>query len=219
MKIIPAIIPQTKEHLLSSLEAIRDVTRAVQIDIVDGIYAGKASWPFAEKTPREEWEAVLRNVAQDFAIEIDCMCERPEDFMDSFALAAERLVIHWGSTTVLDDMLVRRDGRVEMGIALTNDIPLEEVYPYMERIDFVQCMGIAEVGAQGNGFDARVLPRIAEIHEKYPTLEIAVDGHVTMFTLPLLKAAGATRFMAGSSIFATPDPAESLRALQALADA
>ncbi len=219
MTIVPAIIPKTKEHLLSSLGAVESVVHEVQIDIVDGVFAGEASWPFAEHTSTDETEATLRGITGSFALEVDLMVKDVDVYFDLYARVARRLVIHWGSTARLDELLAQRSSTLKIGIALTNDIPLEEVYPYMSQIDFVQCMGIAEVGVQGNGFDPRVLPRIKEIHETHPALEIAVDGHVTMFTLPLLKDAGATRFMAGSSIFTAPDPAHAFLSLQELANA
>lgn len=219
MKIIPAIIPETKEHLLSSLEAIRSVSHEVQIDFVDGVYAGVPSWPFAHNTPYEECAETLREVARSFSLECDLMIREPLTSFDLYASIAERVVLHWGSTAHIEDFLSKRTDTLKVGIALTNEIPLVDIFPYVDRIDFIQCMGIAEVGAQGHGFDPRVLPRIREIHEAYPTLEISVDGHVTMFTLPLLKDAGATRFMAGSSIFNTPNPAQAFLELQALADA
>jgi len=217
MKIIPAIIPESEEHLRATLEKVRGVAREVQIDLVDGVYAGKPSWPFIENT-FDECLPVLSELAQSYDIELDLMVSEPEKYLEKVLPIARRIIIHWGSTIQLEDILKLRNEKVKFGIALTNDIPLEDFYPYADQIDFVQCMGIASVGVQGNDFDPRVLPRIREIHARYPHLEISVDGHVTMSTLPLLKDAGVTRFVSGSAIFGADNPKEAFLSLQKLAD-
>jgi pentose-5-phosphate-3-epimerase len=80
-------------------------------------------------------------------------------------------------------------------------------------------MGIAHVGAQGNPFDERILSDIADIHAKLPTLPISIDGHVSMFTLPMLKNAGATRFVVGSAILHADDSIKAFTELTVLANA
>ncbi len=218
MKIIPAIIPESKEHLRATLEKVRGVVSEVQIDLVDGVYAGKPAWPFSENV-FDECVSALSELAQSYDIELDLMVREPEKYLEQLVSVARRIVVHWGSTTQLEDILKLRNEKVKFGIALTNDIPLEEFYPYADQIDFVQCMGIAEAGAQGNDFDPRVLPRIREIHARYPRLEISVDGHVTMFTLSLLKDAGVTRFVSGSAIFGADNPSEAFKNMQMLVGA
>ena len=40
--------------------------------------------------------------------------------------------------------------KISIGIAVVNDTPLEVLETYLEAVDYVQLMGIAKVGAQGN---------------------------------------------------------------------
>lgn len=103
-----------------------------------------------------------------------------------------------------------------VALALNNDTPLERLAPHLLDIDGVQCMGIAEIGAQGRSFDERVLNRIREIRSKYPELSIGVDGSVNEETIMRLKEAGANRFVVGSAVFDTPDPAQAYDALSKL---
>jgi ribulose-phosphate 3-epimerase len=62
-----------------------------------------------------------------------------------------------------------------------------------------------------------VLARIAELHMKYPDLEVSIDGSVNETTLPRLREAGARRFVAGSSILGADDPEAAFRSLERLA--
>ena len=219
MIVVPAIIPTSKEHLFATLAPLRGVAKDIQIDLVDGIYAGTPSWPLSAHDSFQEMCAAITELSHDFSIEVDLMVEEPEHYVDQLIEAgASRLVIHIGSTKKLDSIVMHRN-RVKIGFAFQNKTLLEMLERFAYSIDFVQCMGIAEIGAQGNGFDDRVLPRIKDIHTRYPSLEISVDGHVTMFTLSLLKDAGATRFISGSAIFSAEDPKQAFLQMQKLAEA
>lgn len=208
MEIIPAVIPKTKDHLIATLEKIAGVAPSVQIDLVDGAFVNgvAASWPWATRTFVDEMYTVFADLALDFELEIDLMVDRPEQYVEELVSASvSRIVIHAGSSEKLDDILAFRN-HVKIGLAFQNDATLELLETYGERIDFVQCMGIAHIGEQHHPFDERVLAHITEIHKKYPTLEISVDGGVSKDTLSRLRAAGATRLVAGSAIFGTPYP-------------
>ncbi len=221
MDIVPALIPKSKDHLLSTLEKVKGVASAVQIDLVDGVYVPNApqSWPWSTRTFLDEMYTVLADLSEDFELEIDMMVERPERFVEELVSAhVARIIIHVGSTDALEDILAFRS-HVKIGLAFTNDTPLDALHRYREHIDFVQCMGIAEIGVQGNPFDARVLARITEIRAKYPELEIAVDGGVTLETEPRLIEAGATRLVVGSAIFNTSSPRDAERAFVEQAEA
>jgi ribulose-phosphate 3-epimerase len=103
---------------------------------------------------------------------------------------------------------------VQLGLALNPDTPLDAILPYMEKIDFVQCMGIAKIGYQGQPFDDRVLERVNTIRIKYPNMPISIDGGVNHETAGLLKHAGATRLVAGSAIFGAEDIAAAIEELK-----
>jgi len=94
---------------------------------------------------------------------------------------------------------------IEIGVAINSTTPLEQIFPIVNSVDFVQCMGIEHIGFQGQDFDERVLEQIKNLKEKFNDLIISVDGGVTLHTAPLLINAGATRLVAGSAIFNIDD--------------
>ncbi len=221
MNIIPAVIPKTKEHLLTSVAKLDGAAPQIQIDLVDGIFVPQAapSWPWATNTFVDEMYTTFADLSENFSLEIDMMVARPEEYVEELVSASvARIVVHVGSTEHLDDILAFRP-HVKIGLAFKNDTPLDLLEEYHDRIDFVQCMGIAEIGVQGNPFDERVLAHIADIHARYPSLEIAVDGGVSAETIPRLKSAGATRLISGSAILGSVNPPEALSKLQKIAEA
>jgi ribulose-phosphate 3-epimerase len=105
----------------------------------------------------------------------------------------------------------------EVGIAIDSTTPNEVLSEFLadERpVDFVQFMGIAKIGYQGQPFDERVIGKIKALRAKYSDIIISVDGSVNFETAPLLIKAGANRLAAGSAVFGSGDARESIRELE-----
>ncbi len=216
-KIVPSYPAPSFAELTRLFDTLKGVTDEVQVDMVDGAFAPSTSWPFTEDDPA----AALTELApytRDFTIEMDCMIEDPERWLDRFtALGIKRVVVHLGSTDAYEEIIEHaRAHRYAIGLALTNDVPLAALDPFVERIDFVQLMGIREVGRQGRPFDEETVARAAKLRAHYPSLDIAVDGGVNERTIPPLLAAGVNRFAPGSDITTAADPAAAFRTLSAL---
>ena len=91
--------------------------------------------------------------------------------------------------------------QLKFGVAIDTKTPVSQIADLVPHISFVQCMGIARDGRQGEPFDDRVISHIQEIKKLYPKLIISVDGAVSKETAPKLIKAGATRLVIGSALF------------------
>lgn len=231
--IVPAIIPTSLADLQEKLQVLEGVTTDVQVDIVDGVYAQPASWPYrddpAEPARMLGEDAFLPGVGQ-FALEIDLMSADPESSAGTWiGLGANRLTVHAASTRYLSRFLENMrtvmghdkdfiPGLLSLGLALSSETDASLVEPYLDRIDYVQFMGIRTIGHQGEPFDASVLPRIAAFRKKHPGMEVTVDGGVTLQNAGALLDAGVSRLVAGSAIWKSPDPVGAYHALAALTE-
>lgn len=229
IEIIPAVMPESLDHLSLSASRVRGLVPLVQIDVVDGQFAPKRTWPY---TPRgqEEFFRIAHEeeglpLWQDLDYEIDLMVKNPEEAIGEWiAAGARRLIFHIESTRSPGELLSRFEAEsgkgseyeVECGLALNIETPLEDVGPYLSRIGFVQLMGIARIGFQGEPFDERVLTRLSKLRERYPDLILSVDGGVHLENAPSLIAAGASRLVAGSEIFGSADIKETLERFASL---
>ena len=101
-------------------------------------------------------------------------------------------------------------------MALAADIELSVIEPHLDKIDFVQLMGIREVGRQGQPFAEETFARVKDLRTRYPELEIAVDGGVNEGNIPGLIEAGANRLAPGSAIAKQADPKAVYLALKKL---
>ncbi|MBI3634299.1 MAG: hypothetical protein HY228_01620 [Candidatus Yonathbacteria bacterium] len=210
IEIIPAIMPKNYDDLVGKVGLFAGVAPLVQLDIMDGKFVPNRTWPYnpgdqhfvkiiKEEEGMPEWEII------DF--EVDLMIQNPEEVVGQWVLAgAERIIVHIEG--VNDFEKIRKavpQGAVKFGLALNPSTPLSSIEPYLDRIDFVQCMGIAKIGFQGESFDSRVLEQIRSVRNIRPDMPISVDGSVNSETAGILVKAGATRLVAGSAILKSGD--------------
>ncbi len=210
--IIPAIIPKSQTDLQENLARL-SFSQEVHVDVVDGKFVSQVSWPYE---PRGE-ESDIKSETDKFTLEVDLMVEDPLTAAEAWVKAgADMLVFH---TEHISPEAFKRfcdTTSVSVGIAAVNDTSLETLKQYLDAADYLQLMGIAKVGAQGQPFDERVLDRIKEIKSLLPNTLISIDGSVNKDTIKLLAEAGADRFICGSAITGAENPAEAHAALSKL---
>ena len=101
------------------------------------------------------------------------------------------------------DLYIREN--TQIGISINVDTPIESLRYLVSNVDFIQCMGIENVGFQGEPFDERVIDQVKALRAEYPELVISVDGGVNLDTAQALIEAGADRLVVGSAIFNNVD--------------
>ncbi len=211
--IVPAIIPKSAAEILELLPKLSFVPE-IHIDVVDGRFVPHTSWPYLPQGSPNE----VRAETDKFTLEVDLMVEEPLLAADAWlAAGADMLVFH---TEHISPEALKRfsdSTKISIGIAIINDTPIKVLETYLEAVDYVQLMGIAKVGAQGQPFDERVISRIVELKKRYPTLTISVDGSVNQKTVSRLAAAGVDRLICGSAIIGATDPQAAYLELKALA--
>lgn len=228
---IPAIIPTSREDLEEKLTRLAGIADEVQIDIVDGTYAGPASWPYTEgpdALTRMAGEGMLLPHAGERRLEIDLMATHPEASAGTWIeLGASRITIHAASTPHLGRLLGEfrhtyghdtafSSGLLSIGVALNVGMDPESIAPYLSQIDYVQFMGIRTIGKQGQAFDTGVLRAIELFRKRHPTMPVQVDGGVSLASAPRLLEAGVSRLVVGSALWKAPDLHAAYDALAAL---
>lgn len=73
-------------------------------------------------------------------------------------------------------------------------------------------------GFEGQKFMASELPKVQALRNKYPELNIEVDGGLGPATIDQAADAGANVIVAGSAVFGAKDPAEAIAALRKSVD-
>jgi len=199
--VVPALIPASEADLKESLKKIA-WSSEVQIDVVDGKAVPFVSWPYE---PQGEPISIKGDIA-GFTVEVDLMTENPLPAAKKWLEAGvDMLVFHLENISLADFSFFTKETKVSVGISALNDTSFSELCEYVQEADYVQLMGIAEIGTQGQPFDERVLERIKKIKELFPQKPISIDGSVNEETIKRLVEAGASRLIVGSAITKKPD--------------
>ena len=218
-EIIPAILPKNYEDMKNKISLVRGVVPLVQIDLCDGSFVKNTTWPFSTGGNEDyNLQAILEEREgmpfwEDIDFELDLMvADAVENFHIYTKLSPKRIVFHLEAVGDLEEFKHFLEGvdifirdSFEIGVAINTTTLIENIFPIVNSVDFVQCMGIEQIGFQGQDFDERVLAHIQTLKEKFPDLIISVDGAVDFKSASKLVDAGATRLVIGSAIFNSHD--------------
>jgi ribulose-phosphate 3-epimerase len=220
-EIIPAILPQDFAELEDKVSLIRGVTKTVQVDICDGHFVPNFTWPYKKKD--NTFEQMIREDEglpgwETLDYEFDLMVDHPEKVVDDWvAIGAARVIIHIEAKGNVAEAVDKLVGRIDVGLAINMDTPIDSLKPFADKIQFIQLMGIDNVGFQHQAFDAKVIERVKAVKEAFPDLPISVDGGVSLDNAANLIDAGADRLVVGSAIFAAENPLPAIAEFQGLA--
>ena len=211
--IVPAVIPQTFADLEIQLAKISHVPE-VHIDVVDGVFVPAVSWPY---NTENAIPAAAHALLDRFSLEVDLMVEDQIGAAYAWlAAGADQLVFHAEVISPAALEMFRAEHAVTVGISCLNSLPLEQLYQYFPIVDYVQVMGIAAIGAQGQPFDENVFARITRIQQDFPQMPISIDGSMNRATLPRILPFQLSRIIVGSAIIGQPNPLAAYHELVAL---
>lgn len=109
------------------------------------------------------------------------------------------------------------------GIAIKPDTPVDVLWDILasenkdEVPDMVLVMTV-HPGFGGQKFMASELPKVKALRERYPELNIEVDGGLGPDTIGQAAEAGANVIVAGSAVFGAKDPADVIAKLREAVD-
>jgi ribulose-phosphate 3-epimerase len=231
--IVPAILPTSRQDLDEKLARLVGIASEVQVDVVDGIFASPASWPYAIGTHELGHEIAAEEsflYTDNYRVEMDLMVREPESVIGSWIEAgATRVLVHVESTEDLSQLIANFSTTyghqkgfamdlLSLGLALNIATDASVLDPYIDMIDYVQFMGIKDIGKQGQPFATEVLNRIAVFRKRHPETPIQVDGGVNFESAPLLARAGVSRLVVGSALWKSANLKAAYEQLVALAE-
>ncbi|MCA9353939.1 MAG: hypothetical protein KC877_00280 [Candidatus Kaiserbacteria bacterium] len=210
--IVPAIIPKSREEIVD-LAARLAWSKEVQLDLVDGQFVSSVCWPY---DPIGEPISV-KSQLDPFTLEVDLMVVQPLQAAVDWVIAGADMLVFHVETLSLENFKNFCEGtHISVGVSAHGETSLDTLSEYAEYADYIQLMGIYEIGAQGLPFDEAVLGKIEELKRRFPSKMISIDGSVNKDTIKHLRNAGADRFICGSAITLQDDPQAAHAALQAL---
>jgi ribulose-phosphate 3-epimerase len=103
------------------------------------------------------------------------------------------------------------------GLAINPDIPVEDVFPYLDHAGYILVMSVF-AGFGGQKFIPETYGRVkavkAEIARRGLDCMVEIDGGADLSNAAALYEAGVDIIVAGSAVFKAPDPAAAIAAMK-----
>jgi ribulose-phosphate 3-epimerase len=170
----------------------------IHLDVMDGHFVSNLSFgPSAAKAIKNHFP---------FKIDAHLMVDPPARMIPWFIEAgSDWISFHLEAEGDTDNNIaVIKDAGRGAGLVLNPDTPVENVFPYLEAVDFVLLMSVFP-GYGGQEFIVETVDRVARLKQETARLGtdclIQVDGGVNVSNVRDLKTAGADLFVVGTFLF------------------
>lgn len=199
-------------------EQIREIEKGnadvIHFDVMDGHFVPNISIGIP----------VLESVrkATRLPLDVHLMIENPEQYVEAFVRAgANRVLVHQESTVHLDRALsMVKEAGAEAGAVINPATPVAMLADVLDKVDTVLVMSV-NPGFGGQKFISRATEKVMQLGALRARgggrFRIEVDGGIELEHTSELARAGANTFVAGTSIFHAPDPAEAVRRMRSVA--
>ena len=199
-------------------EQIREVEKGgadvIHFDVMDGHFVPNISIGIP----------VLESIrkATRLPLDVHLMIENPEQYIEAFVRAgANRVLVHQESTVHLDRAVsMAKEAGAQAGAVINPATPVAMLADVLDKIDTVLVMSV-NPGFGGQKFISRAVEKVMHLGALRARgggrFRIEVDGGIELEHTSELARAGANTFVAGTSIFHAPDPAEAVRKMRGAA--
>jgi ribulose-phosphate 3-epimerase len=212
--ISPSLLAADFLHLDSEMEMInRSEAEWLHLDVMDGVFVPNISFGFP----------VLEAVAKKCKKKLDVhyMIVQPEKFIEQTAkLGAMMMNVHYETSPHLHRTIqsIHAAG-MKAGVTLNPATPVSVLEDIITEVDMVLLMSV-NPGFGGQVFIENTIKKVRQlkqlIKESGSKALIEIDGGVQNETAPRLVEAGADVLVAGSYVFASKNPEETIHGLHIL---
>lgn len=185
------------------------------IDVMDGHFVPNISYGMPVI------QAIKKHATKP--LDVHLMIEKPERYIEEFAkVGADIITVHYESTVHLHRTLTQiENAGCKAGVVLNLTTPVSVLEDILPKCYMVLLMSI-NPGFGGQKFEDITYQRIQKlrkmVNEQALDTRIEVDGGVTDKNIKQLVDAGADAFVAGSHVFKSDNPTETIKRLKQLAN-
>ena len=206
IKISPSILASDYANLQSELDRI-STSDLIHVDVMDGHFVPNISIGAPVV-------ASIKKVC-NVPFDVHLMISNPLDYAEDFAKAgADIICFHSECDSDTEETIdkILSLGK-KAGLAIKPATPIDEVVKYLDKLSMVLVMTV-EPGFGGQSFMESTMPKVEAIRKINPDIDIEVDGGINAETIKIAAKAGANVFVAGSAVFKSENPAETIAILR-----
>ena len=214
--IAPSVLAADFGNLQRDVEMINlSAADWFHIDIMDGVFVPNISFGMPVL------DAIVSHAQK--TIDVHLMIVDPDRYIKTFKeIGADNLTVHYEACTHLHRTLqaIRAEG-MKAGVALNPHTPINLLEDVIKDIDLV-CLMSVNPGFGGQSFIENTYKKIRELKDLIDSTGaktlIEIDGGVTSANAAELIEAGADVLVAGSFVFKSEDPSQTIKELKDIAD-
>lgn len=206
MKISPSMLASDYANLEAELKKCESA-ELIHLDVMDGHFVPNIS------IGAPVIKAMKRACSVPFDVHL--MISEPLKYIEDFVNAgADIITFHTECESDINETINKiLECGCKAGLAVKPATPVEAVYPYIDKLSMVLVMTV-EPGFGGQSFMENMMPKIERLRADFPDIDIQVDGGVNAETIKACAKAGANVFVAGSAVFKSENPQETIALLK-----
>lgn len=212
-RIAPSILAADFAHLARDIEAIGEHVDLLHVDVMDGHFVPNISLG----------PPVVSSLRQATDLYLDChlMITDPLTYLEPLKEAgANGVTAHIEAVPDPTAVFAEADRLgLDIGLVINPPTPVSSIEPYLDQTNMVLVMSV-HPGFGGQTFINESLSKIAQLRELIDSrglaTDIEVDGGIDLRTIGPAREAGATVFVAGTSVFRADDPVAAIEEMRTI---
>jgi ribulose-phosphate 3-epimerase len=213
IRITPSILNADFSRLDEEISRIEAVSDLLHLDIMDNVFVPNFTFDFEQ--------AVAIIGASPIPVDSHLMIADVDRLAPAYAHAGSASVtIHAEASSAISATLraIKAEGS-RAGLALKPGSSIADYADCVDNVDMFLIMTV-EPGFGGQKFMSAMMEKVTQTKAIIGDRPIwlQVDGGISLETIEMAREAGADTFVAGSAVFNSPDPAEMITQLRALAE-
>ncbi|MFL2943872.1 MAG: ribulose-phosphate 3-epimerase [Candidatus Poseidoniales archaeon] len=196
VSIAPSMLGADFGKMREAAELVAPHSSYLHMDVMDGHFVPNL-------TMGVDLVKALKGIAP---LDVHLMVTDPLNFIDDFHDAgAEIISIHVEANNPRESLQKINEKNIKSGIAFNPSTSKDKIIPFLDIADMILVMSV-EPGYCGQSFHENAINRVKFFKTNYPEKLIEVDGGVSTANSALLAENGADILVAGSAIFKSEDP-------------
>lgn len=213
--IAPSILNADFSKLDSEIRMLNEsAAEWIHLDVMDGLFVPNISFgiPIVE---------AVRKLSDKY-LDVHLMIQHPDKYVEAFHKAgADNIIVHYEADHDLRATLRKiRSLGIHSSVSINPQTPVSEIFPFLEEVDMVLIMSI-NPGFGGQQLMPVTFDRVVELKQyiagKNLKVKIEVDGGVNFENAGKLVEKGVDVLVAGSLVFRSEKPLETIRNLRDIA--